>query len=199
MQNATTEVIYIPSPNIIPYFNNLAEYIVSNYPNAIHILNSIIGYIIAISIVISVILFIGIIYCVEKLKSIRREENKILYPKIEMGYEDVERSHPEIRNKWVNIIKNIELDDENAWRQAILEADIILDGLLTELGYQGESIGEKLKRIDKADFKNFNNAWEAHKIRNAIAHEGSNYPLSKYEAKRIINLYGEIFKEFIDL
>jgi hypothetical protein len=59
-----------------------------------------------------------------------------------------------------------------------------LDDLLNKLGYRGESIGEKLKRVAKGDMKSLNDAWEAHKVRNQIAHEGSSVNLSHHEAKK---------------
>ena len=50
--------------------------------------------------------------------------------------------------------------------------------------------------IPKGDFKTIDAAWEAHKIRNAIAHEGSDFLLSQRESKRVIELYGLVFKKF---
>jgi hypothetical protein len=44
--------------------------------------------------------------------------------------------------------------------------------------------------------KTLNQAWEAHKIRNAIAHQGADFLLSEREAKRVVSLYREVFQEF---
>ena len=63
-------------------------------------------------------------------------------------------------------------------------------------GFHGDTLGERLKNTSKADFKTIDVAWEAHKIRNAIAHEGSDFLLSQRESKRIIGLYETVFKEF---
>ena len=101
-------------------------------------------------------------------------------------------------NKWNSVTTKIESDNESDWRQAIIEADIILGDILTTEGYKGEGIGEQLRRVDKADFHTLDQAWEAHKIRNLIAHEGSSHPLNKYEARRVINLFHQVFKEFYD-
>ena len=62
--------------------------------------------------------------------------------------------------------------------------------------YHGDSIGEKLKKVEKADFKTLDEAWEAHKFRNQIAHEGSTMSVNQYEAKRVVNLYKKVFEEF---
>jgi hypothetical protein len=50
--------------------------------------------------------------------------------------------------------------------------------------------------VAKGDFKTLDAAWEAHKIRNAIAHEGSDFVLSQRESKRVIGLYEMVFNEF---
>jgi hypothetical protein len=79
---------------------------------------------------------------------------------------------------------------------SILEADNMLLELLTQLGFEGEGVGEKLKSADPKKFKKLPIAWEAHTVRNKIAHEGPNFTLSKREAGRIITLYEQIFQEF---
>jgi hypothetical protein len=87
-------------------------------------------------------------------------------------------------------------DNPSDWRLAILEADIILDELLSELGYTGDTIGDKLKKAHRGDFKSLDHAWEAHRIRNAIAHEGQDFVLTQREARRILDLYEMVFREF---
>jgi hypothetical protein len=65
-----------------------------------------------------------------------------------------------------------------------------------KMGYHGDTLGERLNSVEKSDFLTLNLAWEAHKVRNMIAHEGSNYLLTKREAKRVIDLYRQVFEEF---
>ncbi len=54
-------------------------------------------------------------------------------------------------------------------KQAVIEADKLLDELLTKKGYKG-SLGDKLKKAGPA-FTNVNDVWSAHKLRNRLAHE----------------------------
>lgn len=82
------------------------------------------------------------------------------------------------------------------WRIAILEADILLFDMLSQMGYEGNSIGEILKNVDKANFVTLDDAWKAHRVRNIIAHEGANYELSRDEAERTIRLFKRVFDEF---
>ncbi len=98
--------------------------------------------------------------------------------------------------KWKLVQDHIDSDDANKWKLAIIEADIILSELLDTLNLPGDSIGDKLKAVNTDDFSTIEEAWEAHKIRNAIAHEGSDFLINQREAKRVINLYQKVFKEF---
>ena len=98
--------------------------------------------------------------------------------------------------KWKLVEEHINSEDANKWKLAILEADIILSELLDSLNLKGEGIGEKLKSVETSDFDHIEEAWEAHKIRNAIAHQGSDFLLTNREAKRVIGLYESVFDEF---
>jgi hypothetical protein len=82
--------------------------------------------------------------------------------------------------------------NEALWRIGILEADTMLDHVLREKGYQGNTMSELLK---SANFKTIQLAWDAHLVRNRIAHEGSAFELTEREAKRTFNLYESVFRE----
>ncbi len=98
--------------------------------------------------------------------------------------------------RWKNIEYLVATHNSNDWRQAIIEADVILDEMLDRMGYEGNSIGEKLKKVEPSDFLTLNFAWEAHKVRNRIAHAGSGFVMSKDEAERVIDMYRKVFDEF---
>ena len=98
--------------------------------------------------------------------------------------------------RWVRVQSLIQSASSSDWRQAIIEADIILDEMLTRMGHEGDSIGDKLKGIEESDFITLNKAWEAHKIRNHIAHRGGDFLFSKQEAERVVELYRQVFEEF---
>ncbi len=100
------------------------------------------------------------------------------------------------KKRWRRIVLYAQSENPSDWKLAILEADIILDEILDVNGYRGETIGEKLKKVEQGDMDTLNDAWEAHKIRNAIAHEGENFVLTPREARRVIGLYENVFKEY---
>ncbi len=98
--------------------------------------------------------------------------------------------------KWLQVQKHIDSENSSDWKLAILEADIMLADMLDKFSLPGESIGEKLKAVEKSDFNTLEQAWEGHKIRNAIAHEGSEFVISQREARRVIELFKQVFDEF---
>ena len=81
---------------------------------------------------------------------------------------------------------------EALWRIGIMEADNVLLEVLREKGYRGEGVGEMLKN---ASFKTVDLAWDAHKVRNRIAHEGSDFQLTEREAKRAFILYESVLRD----
>ncbi len=99
-------------------------------------------------------------------------------------------------SRWNTVLKRMESSSEADWRLAIIEADIILSEMLSKMGYKGESIADKLKQVEESDFKTIQSAWSGHKIRNNVAHGGSEYHLSKGEAEKAISFYKEVFEEF---
>lgn len=101
-----------------------------------------------------------------------------------------------VNRRWDRVIAHVQSESPADWRISVLEADIMLAELLDKMGYIGENVGEKLKRIEKSDFETIDDAWEAHKTRNLIAHQGSDFVLSKREAQRVIGLYANVFREF---
>lgn len=99
-------------------------------------------------------------------------------------------------SKWRMVLKHTASNNPSDWKLAIIEADTILDALVERAGFPGATLGERLKNADRGVFHNLDFAWNAHKVRNRIAHEGSNFVLSERDAKKAISEYEEVFKEF---
>jgi hypothetical protein len=149
-----------------------------------------------VSLFASLFLVLGIIYSSVRINHIRKKEKEALraatVPVSAAPSETVAETNP----RWERILELASSDSEQDWRIAIMEADIMLDDMLTRMQYNGDTLGEKLKSVEKSDFLTIDNAWEAHKVRNQIAHTGSDYILSKREVDRTIALYKSVFDEF---
>lgn len=129
-------------------------------------------------------------YSTMRLYQVRQGEAH-LYHMVHEEHAEEKRDH----SRWAHIMQLIESHNESDWRQAIIEADIMLFDLLEQLGYSGESVGERLKSVDPNRFHTLNEAWGAHKVRNEIAHQGSAYKLDDNLAYRTIRKYEAVFKE----
>jgi len=70
------------------------------------------------------------------------------------------------RSRWEEITRHIESDREAEWKFAVIEADKLIDNLLKQAGYPGDTMGERLMAIDKGQLLSLEGLWEAHKIRN---------------------------------
>jgi len=148
-----------------------------------------------VSTLVSLLLLSGIVYSYIRLSQIRKEEIEELD---RMSVASVKGEAVEHRRdeRWSNVLKHVNSESPNDWRQAIIEADSILEDMVFRSGYPGETLGEKMRGIEKSDFRTIEEAWEAHKVRNRIAHDGSQFALSKREALRVIDLYKKVFEEF---
>jgi len=144
------------------------------------------------AVILSLIFAVGIIYCVIRITQIRTEE------RIRLANASAKIERPTIggNTKWLRILNLVGSENSSDWRLAILEADIMLEEMVRKMGYRGLTLGEILKKIEQSDFTTINEAWEAHNVRNAIAHEGPEFLLNQREAKRIIQLYEAVFSEF---
>lgn len=196
--NSPQVLVSPPQLDIAPAAEKAFLYLSTHYPEIFAGIKSTIGFLIGLSIPLSVIFIVGIIVSIERLKRIRSAEHKKLNPHVEMGYQTVGVSEPanDLGNRWRTAIEHADSQNPSDWRQAIIEADIILEEMLRGMGYRGESIGDMLKRVERADFNSLDQAWEAHNVRNRIAHDGSSFVLSQIEAKRILALYRQVFEEF---
>lgn len=97
--------------------------------------------------------------------------------------------------RWEHILALASSGNPSDWRAAIIEADIMLSDLTDRMMLPGFSVGDRLKAATRDRFQTLNDAWEAHKVRNEIAHAGSQFLLTQREARRAIALYGNVFRE----
>ncbi len=98
-------------------------------------------------------------------------------------------------NRFTELQEHLESDNPNDWKLAIIEADIILDDVLKRQGYAGTSLGERLKSISPSALSSLDDAWQAHKVRNEIAHAGAEFVLTHKIARETIVKYERVFKE----
>ena len=74
------------------------------------------------------------------------------------------------RMRWLAVEQSLVRDNESSYHLAVLNADKLVDQALKDKGFHGQTMGERLKAA-KDKLSKRNDIWEAHKLRNKIAHE----------------------------
>jgi hypothetical protein len=137
----------------------------------------------------SLLCFVGIVLLIVRINEMTAKSRK------EITHRKV-RAEKVKSTRWGIVETHLASDNPAEWKLAIMEADSMLEELVKKLGYPGSTLGEMMKQIEKSDFTTINDAWEAHKVRNYIAHQGSTFLLTKHQANHTIRLYEKVFKEF---
>ena len=153
-----------------------------------------------------IILITIILYCLVRLYELKQEDKpkktKAGGVEVKPGDLPTENSehfidHGTTRQNetWNSIRSKLLSDAPSDWRLAIIEADIYLDRVLDQKGYYGDTLGDKLKQVDPEKLPSVQIAWEAHKVRNRIAHDGAGFILTMPEARRVLSYYEIVFRD----
>jgi hypothetical protein len=149
-----------------------------------------------IAIIVSVIFFIGFVYAKIRYSELSEVEQRQLR-EAEKKWAEQYGGAPQSQGRWQEIQQHLNDDNPNSWKIAIIEADIFLEQILTDAGYVGVTIGEKLKSANSASFTTIQDAWNAHKVRNEIAHVGDgDFILTRKLAQDTLTQYERVFREF---
>lgn len=178
--------VYAVFGKILPTIQNAGSSITNPH------LWSTLGYI---SMSISLLCLTIIIFSLVRMFEIQyHEDDEIEHEINEALARDAEQERNE-NPRWRYIETLVDSPNESDWRVAIIEADTMLDEILEDRGYSGETLAEKLKAVDGGAFTSLQNAWDAHAVRNKIAHSGSDFSLTELEARRVIKMFQNVFEE----
>ena len=162
---------------------------------------TVLGNILTVLLSIFSIYFIFLIsYCVVRIFEIRKKEKEhqeheiALYAKHQKNNNEHNVENTSKNLRWNKVLKLVFSTIPSDWKLAVIEADSLLDTFLSQMGFKGDNLGDKLKNSDRDKFPGLTLAWEVHNIRNKIAHEGSSFELPQREAKRVIAIYEIIFR-----
>jgi hypothetical protein len=74
------------------------------------------------------------------------------------------------RVRWLAIEHQLKREEPSSFHLSVLNADKLVDMALRERGFKGDTMGERLKNATPT-LSDQNGIWNAHKLRNRIAHE----------------------------
>ncbi len=179
--------------NLEYWFNLLYEFLSGdNLPTSLPLLiSTMIFWTKLISFIITPLLFAGVAILTIKLTRLRAGERADMKTSLFSHHQ----ISPLKNERWERVLGYLSTDNPAEWKLAVIEADNMLDDVVKQLRPVGENLGERLKSIAPEDFLTLDDAWEAHKIRNRIAHE-SGFVLTKPEARKTIERYRRVFEEF---
>jgi hypothetical protein len=143
--------------------------------------------------VLIIVLITIILYSLVRIWEVREEEKKKmndLYAK-----QKAAEAQPVKNTQWERVLAHVNSTNSSEWRLAIIEADTMLEDFTKQMGIPGDTLGDRLKNADISDIRKKDSAWEAHKVRNRIAHDGSAFELSQRDAKIAIDQFEEVFKD----
>ncbi len=155
-----------------------------------------------ISALLSVLFLWGTIFAVRRMSKITEEDRKkynlgtvgAIAKTEEKTTTVLQSSKLDFSKKWNEVLKHASSNNVNDWKIAILDADSILDSALIAKGYGGDTMGDRLKAIERGDLRNLDLAWEAHKYRNGLAH-GDEVEFNQHEVRRVISHFEKVLKE----
>lgn len=100
-----------------------------------------------------------------------------------------------IDKQWRDIQTMIGLGGTSHFGQAVVAADRLLDYVLKESGYRGETMGERLKSAASDMSPSvYSDTWQAHKLRNQLVHEVDGEAMS-WQAKEAIKQYEQALRD----
>ena len=100
----------------------------------------------------------------------------------------------EYQTDFLAIENSLTKENPQSYNMSIVEGDKLLDKALLEMGLSGRTMGERLKKCGKEKFSQTNAVWNAHKLRNQIAHEPG-FKLEYHQAKHALAIYKQALRD----
>ncbi len=165
-----------------------------SWDSILHVLDILWSFYALLAYILAIILLVLYVYAATRYKQLLELREGIVKER-ERIYDERYRSNPK-NSRLDDLNKHIISENPNDWKLAIIEADIMLDEILKEKGYVGASLGERLRSINPTQLQSLDDAWQAHKVRNQVAHAGADFVLTHRLAEETIKQYRRVFTEF---
>jgi len=143
-----------------------------------------------ISVAISLILLIGIVYILFKFNYATE--------KVDL-WKDASRastlfSQKRVMRGWRKVLRLLRSKKSADWRLALIEVDKILGEVLRLADYQGANLEEQLKNISKDQLSSIEELRETHQLIKQLKQD-PDFSLSKETADETAYIYGKTFRE----
>lgn len=102
--------------------------------------------------------------------------------------------NPMILKHWTDIVRRANTGTPENLRWAIMEADALVDTVLKERQMPGETMADRLANFRREDSKHIDKLWDAHRLRNEIAHTPG-FAMTTRQAEKALFTYRDFLKE----
>jgi hypothetical protein len=194
LQTITEKPLFDPTYLNIEYvFSKIVEYAtpVFNFITDPHMW-SVVG---IVSALLTVICLFIIIFSLVRMYEIQQYDKAEIEHEIHKALLKQKERDRNTNPRWHYILTLVESPNSSDWRVAVIEADSMMEEVLKGKGLSGETVAELLEGAKSSGYTSIQDAWDAHLVRNKIAHEGSDFPLSQIEARRAIKMFQNFFEE----
>ena len=90
------------------------------------------------------------------------------------------------REKWRTILRKFQGGSPEAMRITIIEADALADEALKQMNLKGDTMADRLGRLNPDDVASLSRMWRAHRLRNDIVHRAG-FSFAPEEAQGALN------------
>ncbi len=101
---------------------------------------------------------------------------------------------PAVLKHWTDIVRRANTGTPENLRWAIMESDALVDLVLKDKGLPGETMADRLANFRRDDTKSIDRLWDAHKLRNEIAHTPG-FKVTTRQAEKALLGYRDFLKE----
>lgn len=98
-----------------------------------------------------------------------------------------------MQKKWSKIKEKLASGNVSQYKVAILEADVVIDKVLSDMGFGGKNVSERLEKIKPVQLYNYEEIKRAHLVRNRIIHE-ADFEVDKKQAEEILDIFESLLK-----
>lgn len=95
---------------------------------------------------------------------------------------------------WEKIKEDAHSAPPHSYTTAIVNADILIDELLIDAGFEGKDMAARLGKLNGLGISSLNGVWNVHKLRNKIVHT-SGYEATKSSLESALQVYEAFLKE----
>jgi len=143
----------------------------------------------AIAGVLSLVLFFAVFYNISQTLKLRRKHLREML-KYVLEHESEHRI-----SRWEKIKGYLESENVSDWKQAILDADNLVEDIFERVGYSGANLGQMILKIKPYQLESLPDLFRAHRVKNRIIKNAGGFEITKEKAEETIGLYEKVLTE----